>query len=205
MEVGERMKEIVLIKAQDGSLRPATEADAELLAGWKVGQGVKVEAKQVSVRSLQHHKLFFGGLLKLTMDYWEGNGNLVTDQEIKTLKRFAVWLDEKSGSSGALNEACRTFLNETNRSRKKKVEAPGKSMEGLLVWLKLKIDHAHLVSTPDGPRKMPSSINFRSMGQDGFNEFYKRAFSFCWQYVLSQTFESEEEAENAINQMASMC
>jgi hypothetical protein len=55
--------------------------------------------------------------------------------------------------------------------------------------------------TPGGLKKKALSINFNAMDQYEFNDFYKAAFSVCWQFILSRTFESEGQADNAINQL----
>ena len=57
--------EITLVRCQDWSLRPVCEYDHDLVRTWKVGQAVKVRATKLHARSLEHHRLYFGGLLKL--------------------------------------------------------------------------------------------------------------------------------------------
>ena len=57
--------DITLVRTQDGSLRPATDQDQDLMSKFKTGQGVRVSIVKLKDRSLQHHKLYFGGLLAL--------------------------------------------------------------------------------------------------------------------------------------------
>ena len=197
-------KEITLVKAMDGSLRPATEMDAELVKPWKVGQPVRVEATKLRDRSLDHHKLYWGGLLALAMDYWEPKGGLLAPSEVVTLKRFADWLDIKGGNSGAVRRACRAFLEELRDRRAETVEAPEKAIHGLHQWVKEQCGHYDLVLTPSGVRKEVKSINFNSMDQDAFNDFYRQAFSVVWKFILSRNFESEQEAQNVIDQLVNM-
>lgn len=196
--------DITLVRCQDGSLRPATAHDQELLGKWRIGQAVRVQATQVKPRSLQHHKLYFGGLLELAMDYWEPTGGLISASEVSTLKRFADWLDRQSTNSGAVRRACRAFLVELRDSRAQRHESPEKSKAALNDWIKEQAGYYDLVQTPSGIRRQVRSINFNSMDQDEFAEFYKAAFSVVWRFILSRTFANEAEAENAINQLIAM-
>lgn len=54
------MTEIVVIKTQGGYLIPADDASREVVAKWKLGQGVRVEA--VKIRNYKFHKKFFAML-----------------------------------------------------------------------------------------------------------------------------------------------
>ena len=62
--------EVTLVKGQDGALRPASAADQEHMGKFKTGQAVRVSVTQIKSRSLQHHRLYWGGLIELAMDYW---------------------------------------------------------------------------------------------------------------------------------------
>ena len=196
--------DILLAKAQDGSLRPVTADDADVISKWRVGQGVRVEATQVRPRSLQHHRLYFGGLLELAMQYWEPTGGLIAEGERQTLLRFAKWLEDQSGETGAISTATETFLQELAERRAQKMEAPEKSKKALHEWVKREAGYYDLEQTPSGVRKVTRSISFASMGQDEFDEFYRAAFSVVWRFVLSRTFTDEDEAQGAINQLMMM-
>lgn len=193
--------EVMLVKGQDGSLRPASAADQEHMGKFKVGQAVRVTLTQIKARSLQHHRLYWGGLIEITMDYWEPTGGLVSASETGTLKRFADWLDAKGGNSGAVRRACGAFLDELRHSRGLRIEAPHKSREALHEWIKVEAGYFDYVMTPNGVTKKPRSINFNAMDQDEFNDFYKAAFNVCWRMILSRVFENEQQLENTINQL----
>lgn len=193
--------EITLVKCQDGSLRPVTQTDQDLVKSWKLGQGVRVKAVMLKPRSIQHHRMFFGGLLGLTMEYWEPSGGLITPAERKTLSGFASWLDKQGGNTGAVRRAQDEYLRQLNERRSEKIQAPEKSLDALLEWLKLEVGHYDLVETPVGIMKRTKSINFNSMDQDKFRDFYKRCFSVVWRFVLSKTFSTEQEAQAAVVQL----
>lgn len=196
--------EIVLVKRNDGSLVPASDHDRALMARWKAGHAVKVQATTQSPRSLKHHRLYWGGLLALTYEYWCPQGGLVGASEKTALKKFCVWLDNKSGKTGAIKAACNAFLAELVESRAKKFEVPEKSKAQLHEWLKVEAGWYELQLSPTGLKKVPKSINFNAMGQDEFNDFYKAAFGVCWRFILSRTFENEEQAQSAINELLEM-
>lgn len=195
------MAEITLIKSQDGALRPVTATDEELLRKWKLGQAVKVTTTQIKPRSLVYHKRYWGGLIELVYQYWEPTGGLIGSSEKSTLVNFANWLDRKGGNSGAVRRACRAFLTELKQTRAQRIEAPEKSKADLHRWLKLEAGYSRRVITPAGVMLVPLSINFNAMSQDEFEAYYKTAFSVAWKFILSRTFENEEQAQNAINQL----
>lgn len=196
--------EAVFIKAHDGSLRPVTARDAELVTGWKVGQAIKIKVARANARSLQHHRLYFGGLLELAMQYWEPSGGLIAPGEEATLLNFARWLDIQGGDTGAIRRAGNAYLQELSARRSDRITAPEKSVEALHEWVKIEAGWFDYVVTPVGLKKKARSINFNVMDQDEFNRFYKAAFSVVWRFILSRTFEDEAQAEAAVNQLMAM-
>lgn len=196
--------EIMLAKCQDGALRPVSSVDQDEVAKLKIGQGLRVQATQVKQRSLQWHRLYFGGLLGLAYEYWNPAGGLVSASEIATLEKFAAWLDSKSSNTGAIQHASEAFLLELTQRRAEKIEAPIKSIAGLHRWIKEEAGYYDLIVTPRGLVRQVRSLNFNSMDGDEFAEFYKKAFSVVWRFILSRTFSSEAEAQNAVDQLVSM-
>lgn len=197
-------KDIHLVKTQDGSFRPASTMDQEIANQYKVGQAIRFKGVKVSARSLQHHRLYFGGLLDLAMDYWEPEGGLISASEKHTLSQFSSWLDSKSGGSGSIQRACEAFMAELAGSRANRIKAPEKDIKQLHKWVKVEAGYFTYEITPHGVRKEPVSINFNVMDQDAFNDFYRAAFSVVWKFILSRTFDDEAAVELAINQLVSM-
>ncbi len=197
------MIEITMIKTPKG-LSPVTQHDVDELAKLKVGQAVKVQIVKHKERSLQHHRMFFGGLLELAFDSWEPAGGLLTPGEKQTLKSYFDWLDSKGVDSTNLREAGEHFFVELMQRRGSRIETPQKSKQAFLDWLKIESGHFELQVTPAGIRKVPKSINFNVMDQAQFNEFYKSAFSVCWKFVLSKNFETEEQLQSAIDTLSRM-
>lgn len=195
------MAEMILIKAMDGSFRAATEADQEQAAKWKVGRAVKFKPTQQSDRSLQHHRMYFGGLLRLAFDYWEPVGGLITDSERATLNAFTSFLGRYGGDEYAFANAQAAFLANLEQSRANKFESPTKSLEALHDWVKIEAGFFTIEQTPKGIKKISRSINFNAMSKEEFEHFYKQAFSVCWRFILSRTFKDQSEADNAINQL----
>ena len=196
--------EFYAIRCQDGSFRIPTEYDSEQSRKLKVGAAYKFTAVTQTARSLRHHRLFFGGLLTLGLEYWEPTNGLLTPGEISTLQKFSAWLDKKGGNSGAVVRASEVFLKELQESRANRIESPSKSIDSLLEWVKLEIGHYDLIKTPRGIIKKTRSINFNSLSQDDFNVLYRDAFSVIWRFILSRPFETEEEAQRAIDQLIAM-
>lgn len=182
-----------------GAWVPATEHDAQISNKLKGAR--RFSTVQLRPRSLIHHRLYFGGLLKLTLDYWEPRGGLISPSEIDTLRKFSRWLDAKSGQTGAVHNACKEFLTELNDRRAQTIEAPHKTTEALHEWVKVEAGYYDLIITPAGVKKKARSINFNSMDQVAFNTYYREAFNVCWRLVLSRTFNNEDEAQQAIDQL----
>lgn len=61
--------EITVAKTEKGELLPLTEYDEAVKGGLKTGKAYKVKITEQSNRSLQHHRLFFGGLLPFAFQY----------------------------------------------------------------------------------------------------------------------------------------
>lgn len=195
---------LTLTKAHDGSLRPATADDAAAIARWRVGQGVRVEATQLRPRSLQHHKLYFGGLLELAMQYWEPTGGLIAPAERDTLARFARFLGRAGGNEAALARAAEAFLAQLQDSRAARLESPPPTKAALHRWVKEQAGYADLIRTPQGVARQARSINFNAMDQDEFAEFYRAAFSVVWRFILSRSFADEGQAQQAVDQLVAM-
>lgn len=196
--------DMILIKRMDGSFLPATEEDQAQAKKWKAGKAVKFKATQQSDRSLQHHRLYFGGLLRLAFDYWEPENGLLAPSEIATLDKFTAFLGGYGGDEMALNNARNAFIEQLTQSRAGKMQAPEKSMDALHEWVKVEAGWCELEQTPKGIRKVARSINFNAMSKEQFEEYYKAAFSVCWRFILSRTFTNESEADSAINQLIHM-
>jgi hypothetical protein len=194
--------EFTVIKVNNG-FNYATDSDRDAASCYKLGQALKVSAVKQSARSIQHHKLFFGGLLEVMLDHWEPDSAMTTEAERKLIMQFCKVLDD-NGGGGEVSNWGRSFLGKLAQNRAQKIESPHKTKEGLLLWLKDKVDHVELVVTPSGIKRVPKSINFNSMSREQFGVFYKKCFSVCWKYILSQKFDSEAECQNVIDQLSSM-
>lgn len=181
----------------DGLFQPASEYDAEILDSLKIGRGYKVEVKQHSNRSYQHHKLFFGGLLPLAYEYWQPESGLITQGEENAVMEFAKRLEVMSGTGGLWLEYAGNYLAEIARKRGEKIGAVVADIEAFRKWLIVKAGYFTIVRNPDGIRLEPMSISFHAMSQEEFNVFYKRCFDVAWNMMLKSVFDSEEAAQDA--------
>ena len=190
-----------IVKTTEGTFIPATAYDAELLGGLKAGKPYKVEVKQMSNRSYQHHKLFFGGLLPLAYQYWQPTGGMVTDSEKAMVKSFAKRLESMHNSGGLFLEFAEEFVQTVAQKRGEKIGAVLQSMEAFRKWLTMEAGYFDVYETPTGIRKEAKSISFASMEQEEFNAFYKNCFQVAWNMMLLGKFENEEAALQAAQEM----
>ena len=190
-----------IVKTTEGTFIPATAYDSELLAELKAGKPYKVEVKQMSNRSYQHHKLFFGGLLPLAYQYWQPTGGMVTDSEKAMVKSFAKRLESMHNSGGLFLEFAEEFVQTVAQKRGEKIGAVLQSMEAFRKWLTMEAGYFDVYETPTGIRKEAKSISFASMEQEEFNAFYKNCFQVAWNMMLLGKFENEEAALQAAQEM----
>ena len=193
-----------IVKTTEGTFIPATAYDAELLGGLKAGKPYKVEVKQMSDRSYQHHKLFFGGLLPLAYHYWTPTGGMVTQGERLMVERFAQRLEALHDSGGLFIEFAGEFVQMVAQKRGEKIGAVLQSMEAFRKWLTIEAGYFDVYETPTGIRKEAKSISFASMEQEEFNAFYKNCFQVAWNMMLLGKFENEEAALQAAQEMMEM-
>lgn len=189
------------------ALVPATEHDyAVMREAYKIGQAVKTVCVKQTGRSLQHHRLYFGGLIGLVKDYWVPESGLIQPIEQRAVKRVMDYLYRNGLSPEALGNLNTSYMQDWQSSRASKMAAPiPASSAQIHKWVKTECGYYDVVRLPDGSLiKEPKSINFRTMNQDDFNVFYKAAFTVCWNFVLSRHFGSEADADNAINRMLDM-
>ncbi len=204
------MHDNTLMMVCNGSaLVPATQHDHELMRTfYKTGQAIQTHATPQSLRSLQHHRLYFGGLIGLMKDYWEPQSGLIHPAESQTAASFCRYLQAQGialtpEQSKALQ---RDYLQNLSISRAAKLINPiPASTAEIHRWIKIECGYFDLIRLPDGSvEKDAKSIGFSKMSQAEFSEFYKAAFGVCWRFVLSRHFPSQADAEMAIERMLSM-
>ena len=201
------MKEAMVVRTSNG-LVAATSIDTEILASFKFGKAVRVSLVNQSERSLQHHRLYFGGLIGLIKDYWEPQTGLVNSVEVRTAAQFCSYLQRKgvaltNEQSAALQQ---DYLQDLSKRRAGKLISPTPaSTDEIHQWIKIECGLFYVIRLPNGDmQRNAKSISFGKMDQAEFNKFYKAAFGVAWRFVLSQPFSNEAEAENAINRMLEM-
>ena len=199
-------QDLMVIRAPNG-LVPATERDREnLSASYKMGQAVKVVTVKQSARSLQHHRLYFGGLLGLVKDYWEPQTGLTNPIEQRTVASFCAFLQSRGVSLTAAKALEAEYLHHLTQHRASRMITPiPATIDEIHEWVKVEAGYFDVIRLPDGSlHRKPRSTSFGRMCQEEFNVFFKAAFNVCWKFVLSQHFGSEDEAQNAINRMLEM-
>lgn len=197
------------VKRVGNNLVPVDSVDIESMDGIKQGQGFRVDITKVSSRSIKHHRLYWGGLIRLVADYWEPDSGLISVYDKKVMKGLIDWVSVNGGDSRPIEEIVSLYLNE--RAEKIKDHLPANEKAGVRLqsiheWIKEEAGYYDAVLTPTGVKKKLKSINFNAMKtEEEFNVFYKAAFSVCWRYVLSKSqFGSMEEAENIALEMSRM-
>ncbi|WP_417623062.1 DUF1367 family protein [Parasphingorhabdus sp.] len=196
--------ELTLVKRQDGLMEAATQADFDTLSNWRPGRGYKVNAVRLSDRALGYHRRYWAGLIALTLDYWQPTGGLIGSSEKAVLTSVIRYAELQGAETSGLKTFFNAYLSNLKTKRASTVEVPHKSKEALHEWIKEEAGLFDLVMTPKGAKRVTKSINFNSMSDEEFREFYKKAFTVCWNFVLSKTFDDPEEAEHAAHQLIAL-
>lgn len=190
------MADIIMVRRGAG-LVPAFPSDAEAIS--KIPMGMEVKAKVTQARNLKFHRKAFG-LMNLGFQHWcpETTVTKVERDTVIAMGRFMV--------AGGLpvetaKTICSQFMDKLNAQREH-IEAD-KSFDAFRAWLTVEAGYYRLVQTPVGVKKEPVSISFSSMDEDAFHNFYRAIFGVLWRVVLSKSFPTEQDAENAVAQLLS--
>lgn len=199
--------EMMLIKVGDNFV-PATDYDKETSKAIKQGKAFSVSMISNSARSLAHHRLYFGGLIRLVADYWESDKGLISKYDKQVMSGLISYVAEQGVDTLAISTLINSYLNHRADRIKLKLSGIENTIgiyDQIHSWLKEEAGYYDVILTPTGTRKELKSINFNAMSQDDFNVFYKKAFSVAWNYVLSKNnFESQEQAESIAIEMSRM-
>lgn len=195
------MAQLHLIKQSQGILIPATQETSEFLQS-KCRLGAVLEADYKLVRNPAFHRRYFA-LLNLGFDYWEPTGGAISSNERKLVYGYASFLAAYGGNESALLDAAEQYLDRVAEKRAGSISIC-KSFDAYRAWVIVEAGHYDAIQLPDGTlKKHPRSISFSSMDETEFQELYKASLDVLWRWILSRSFGSQLEAENAANQLLS--
>lgn len=197
------MAQLQLIKQSSGILIPATPDTSDYLHS-KIKLGAVLVAEFKQVRNPAFHRRFFA-LLNLGFEYWEPTGGAISSGERKPVTGYAKFLASYRGNEGALLDAAEQYLD---RVASKRITSGSisacKSFDAYRAWVTIEAGHYDAIQLPVGTlRKHPRSISFASMGESEFHSLYQFALDALWRWVLSNSFRSQSEAENAADRLMS--
>ncbi|HEJ9267199.1 TPA: DUF1367 family protein [Klebsiella oxytoca] len=195
------MAQLQLIKQSSEVLIPATPETSDILQS-KIKLGAVLVAEFKQVRNPAFHRRFFA-LLNLGFEYWEPTGGAISSNERKLVTGFANFLATYGGSANALQDAAEQYLDRIAEKRAGSINLC-KSFDAYRAWVIVEAGHYDAIQLPDGTlKKHPRSISFASMDECEFQELYKASLDVLWRWILSRSFNSPLEVENAANQLLS--
>lgn len=195
------MAQLHLIKQSQGILIPATQETSEFLQS-KCRLGAVLEADYKLVRNPAFHRRYFA-LLNLGFGYWEPTGGAISSNERKLVYGYASFLAAYGGNESALLDAAEQYLDRVAEKRAGSISIC-KSFDAYRTWVIVEAGHYDAIQLPDGTlKKHPRSISFSSMDDTEFHELYKASLDVLWRWILSRSFNSQMEVENAANQLLS--
>ncbi len=176
---------------------------------YEVNEAINVTVTAQNNRSLAHHRLFFGGLIELMKQYCDYSGGLIKTSEIELIELFVNFLTQKvpflRQRKDKLMDLGRRFLQHVAMKRAEKITltepTEEQKTEQILRYIKDELNMFDLVPSASGYERSYHSISFAKMSQERFNEFYKAAFTVCWNRILSSKFDDEAQAQKAIDQL----
>lgn len=192
--------ELQLIKHHSGILISATPETRDILQSkFKFGDVLVAEFKRV--RNPAFHRRFFA-LLNLGFEYWEPTGGAISSNERKLVTEYARFLASCGGDEYALLNSAEHFLEQVASRRVTNGISMCKSFDAYRAWVTVEAGHYDAIRLPDDTlRKHPRSISFSSMDELEFQQLYKALLDVLWRWILSRTFRTQQEAENAAAQL----
>jgi len=164
----------------------------------KAGDIVTSEFKRV--RNPAFHRRFFA-LLNLGFDYWEPTGGAISSAERTIVANYSRWLAAHGADAAVMTETAETYLNQLAERRAGAISVC-KSFDAFRAWTTTEAGFYDVIALTDGScRHVPRSISFARMDDTEFHEFYRAAFDVLWRWILSRTFGTREDAENAAGQL----
>jgi hypothetical protein len=196
------MAQLQLIKQSSGILIPATPETSDFLQS-KCKLGAVLVADFRLVRNPAFHRRFFA-LLNLGFEYWEPTGGAISANERKLVNGYAKFLAGFGGNESALLDAAEQYLEQIASRRITNGISLCKSFDAYRAWVTVEAGHYDAIQLPDGTlRKHPRSIAFSRMDETEFQKLYSAALDVLWRWILSRTFNTRDEAENAAAQLMS--
>lgn len=189
------MGDRIIVRRHGHALVPVGPHDIEALQ--ELPNGRELAANVVVPRNIKLHRKAFA-MLNLTFDYWQPS-NLVSSVEQQTVNRLSAFLVRSGLDGEAVKALCSEFMGHLERSRES-LEGE-KSREAFREFITIEAGYFDIVLTPGGPRKRAKSWRFGSMDDQTFSAMYSAIFAACWRLVLSQHFDSADEAEAAAEQL----
>ncbi|HCB1138634.1 TPA: DUF1367 family protein [Klebsiella variicola subsp. variicola] len=195
------MAQLHLIKQSQGLLIPATQETSDFLQS-KYKLGAVLEADFKLVRNPAFHRRYFA-LLNLGFEYWEPTGGAISSNERRLITGYAKFLAAYGGSESALLDAAGQYLDRIAEKRSGYISIC-KSFDAYRAWVIVEAGHYDAIQLPDGAlKKHPRSISFANMDETEFHHLYQASLDVLWKWILSGSFSTPQEAENAANQLLS--
>lgn len=195
-------QELQLVQHQSGFLFPATPESREFLQS-KCKLGTVLVAEFTKVRNPAFHRKYFA-LLNLGFEYWEPTGGAISSNERKLVQGYAKYLMTFGGDETALLDAAEQYLDQVANRRVTNGISLCKSYDAYRSWVIVEAGHYDAIQLPDGTlRKHPRSISFARMDETEFQQLYKASLDVLWRWILSRTFQTHAQAENAAAQLMS--
>lgn len=193
------MAQLQLIKHSSGVLIPATPETSDFLQS-KCKPGAVLVSDFRLARNPAFHRKFFA-LLNLGFEYWEPAGGAISSNERKLITGYAKFLSSFGGSEAALLNSTEVYLDRIADRRAGSISLC-KSFDAFRAWVTVEAGHYDAIQLPDGTlRKHPRSIAFGNMDETEFQQLYRAALDVLWRWILSKSFRTQAEAENAAAQL----
>lgn len=182
-----------------GLLLPATPETTEFIQT-RIKAGDLLSSEFRRVRNPAFHRRFFA-LLNLGFDYWEPTGGAISSAERTIVANYSRWLAAHGADTAVMGDAAESYLHQLAERRAGQLSIC-KSFDAFRAWTTTEAGYFDVIALPDDScRRVPRSISFARMDETAFHNFYRAAFDVLWRWILSRTFDSRDDAENAAAQL----
>ncbi len=155
----------------------------------------------INLSATQHFTVNFC-TIKPGFDYWEPTGGAISSNERRLITGYAKYLAAYGGSESALLDAAGQYLDRIAEKRSGSISIC-KSFDAYRAWVIVEAGHYDAIQLPDGTLKNTLAA-FLSQAWTNANSGTVQSIARCfWRWILSRSFNSLQEAENAANQLLS--
>lgn len=181
------------------TLHPVNDEGLRLVRSLPEGQWLRADI--VTMRNVSLHRKCFA-YMQLAYEHWQpASESIVSRMERETVKRLGKYLVRQGIAQEAAQAVVDGYLSDVEASRQF-MEFP-RSFDQFRADMTIKAGYYEMLMTTDGPIKKAKSWAWINMPESEFKQLFEDIRRVCWDEILSQSYESIEQADAVAEQLMS--